>query len=80
MTTKPIVRTTSGLRDALLDEIDNLRAGKSNPQTASALSKLSVQVINTVRLEIEYQKHVNSTPDAVGNNIIALNKPIALGS
>ena len=82
MTIKPstnlpkTVRSTKGLRDALFDEMDALREGKTTPHISSAMSKLAVQIINSVRLEIEYQKHVASTPE----HDTALNlSPILLG-
>jgi len=70
------VRSTKGLRDALFDEMDALREGKTTPHISSAMSKLAVQIINSVRLEIEYQKHVASTTDM--NESLALS-PILLG-
>lgn len=80
MTTKAMptktVRSTKGLRDALFDEMDALREGKTTPHISSAMAKLAVQIINSVRLEIEYQKHVASTPGA--NEILNIN-PIMLG-
>ena len=57
---KKIVRTAAGLRDALFDEMDRLRAGQSNPQQAQAVAKLACQIINSVKAEIEYQGHVRS--------------------
>lgn len=67
------VRSTRGLRDALFDEMDNLREGKTTPHIAAAMSKLAVQIINSVRLEIEYQRHIASTPGTVeGLNINAI--------
>lgn len=58
------VRTSLGLRDTLFDEIDNLRNGKSNPAVAGAMAKLAVQIINTVNMEVNYQRHVASMPNA----------------
>lgn len=52
------VRTSAGLRDALFDEIDQLRAGNSNPAKSNALAKLSDQVIATVKMELDVQKHI----------------------
>lgn len=75
---KKIKRTTGGLRDALFDEMDALTAGKSNAQKASAKAKLAVQIINTTKLEMEYQKYVNEIPkDRLEKVDLA---PIALGS
>ena len=47
------IRTSAGLCDALFDEFDTLRNGKSDAHRASAVSKLAIQIINTKRLEIE---------------------------
>lgn len=52
------VRTSAGLRDALFDELDALRAGSSNPAKANAVAKLSDQVIATVKMELDVQKHI----------------------
>lgn len=59
--TNPVERTSLGLRNALFDEIDALRRGESNPQKAGAVAKLAVQIIGSVQMDIEYQKHVAST-------------------
>lgn len=49
-------RSTTGLRDALFDELDKLRSGKSNPSHANALAKVSAVIIETARLEIDVAK------------------------
>ena len=46
-------RTSAGLCDALFQEFDLLRNGRSDPHRASAVAKLAVQIINTKKLEIE---------------------------
>lgn len=56
--TAPTARTSAGLRDALFDELDNLRNGQSNPAKANAIAKLSDQVIATVKMELDVQKHI----------------------
>lgn len=61
-----IIRTSIGLRDALFDEFDALKAGTSTPQRASAMAKLAVQIINSVKIEIEHQTHVMSSISAAG--------------
>jgi len=58
---RPVDRTSLGLRNALFDEMDALRAGTSTPQRACAIAKLAVQIIGSVQMDIEYQKHVAST-------------------
>lgn len=56
----PIVRTSAGLRDAIFDEIDSIRNGSSNPTRANAVAKLAAGVVETVRMELEVQKHLRS--------------------
>lgn len=46
-------RTSAGLCEALFEEFDLLREGKSDSSRAAAVAKLAVQIINTKRLEIE---------------------------
>jgi hypothetical protein len=46
-------RTSAGLCEALFEEFDLLRSGKSDPSRAASVAKLAVQIINTKRLEIE---------------------------
>lgn len=53
MTDKFTERTSSGLCDALFEEFDLLRNGKSDAHRASSIAKLAVQIINTKKLEIE---------------------------
>lgn len=63
---KKIIRTSLGLRDALFDELDALREGKTNPNRANAMAKLAVQIINSVKIEIDHQRHVLSLGNASG--------------
>lgn len=75
-----IDRTSSGLRDALLDEIDAMRAGESNATRANAVAKLAGQVVDTVRMEMEVQRHaekVATSASVVGN--AKLPPPLSLG-
>lgn len=59
---KPAVsRTSAGLRDAIFDELEALRRGESNPTRANAVAKLAGSVVETVRMELEVQKHIRST-------------------
>lgn len=71
------VRTTRGLRDMLFDEIDLLRNGQSNAQKASAVAKLTTNVINSVRLDLDYQRFVNNN---TGDGKVANPAAIQLGS
>ena len=76
-TVKVIPRTSSGLRDAIFDEWDALRRGESNPQRAIAISKLACQVINSVKMEIEFHSHVQSISED-GSQVIPMSKPLKL--
>ncbi len=81
----PIVRNSAGLRDAIFDEIDAIRLGKSNPTRANAVAKLATGIVETVRMEIEVQRHLRSSPAAspqieqaaIGG---ALGVPLTLGN
>jgi len=63
----PTVRTSLGLRDALFDELDALRDGTSNPQKSQATAKLAVQIINSVKMEIDYNLAETQTAIAIEN-------------
>lgn len=51
---KPIPKTAEGLRDALFEEINALRAGKSTPQKARVIANLAAQVIDSMRVQIQH--------------------------
>jgi hypothetical protein len=46
-------RSTAGLCDALFEEFDLLRNGDSDAKRATAVAKLTSQIISTKRLEID---------------------------
>lgn len=73
----PIVRTSAGLRDAIFDEIDSIRAGTSNPTRANAVAKLAMGVVETVRMELEVHRHLRNTANANGED--KLGGAMALG-
>ncbi len=72
-----IVRTSSGLRDALFDEWDRLRTGNSNPKQAMAVAHLAKQIVNSVKIEIEFAAHVRGAQDG---EAVAMTTPLALGA
>lgn len=67
--TTAAVRTGEGLRDALFDEIDKLRNGTGNPTHAIAVAKLACQIINIVKIETEYQRHIQAMRSLEGGPI-----------
>ena len=75
----PITRNSAGLRDAIFDEIDSIRAGESNPTRANAVAKLATGIVETVRMEIEVQRHLRRT-NVKSENHSGLGTPLSLGS
>lgn len=71
------VRTSAGLRDALFDELDALRTGTSNPAKANAVAKLADQVVATVKMELDVQKHLLKVP--ASGKPAELPAPVTLG-
>lgn len=52
----PAVRTTSGIQDALFDELDRLRNGTSNATVANAVARVCSGVTEVLALEVEVAK------------------------
>ena len=49
---KPVARTSAGLRDALFDELDGLRDGTVNATKANATAKIASAIVDTVSMEM----------------------------
>lgn len=75
----PVLRTSQGLRDALFDEIDAIRAGTSNPTKANAVAKLASTVVDTVRMEVEVRKMVEKAPAYGLSKDSDMGEPLKLG-
>lgn len=71
-----IQRTSAGLRDALFDAIENLRAGNIEAADGKAIAALSQQICNTVSLEIEVAKLRTQYP---ADAKLAVPAPLPLG-
>lgn len=55
-TTKaPIERSTAGLREALFDTIDGLRAGTVTIQQASAISQAAATIVKSIDTQIKFE-------------------------
>ena len=72
-----ITRTSAGLRDGLFSEWDRLNSGASNPKQAMAVANLAKQIVNSVKIEIEFASHVRG---AAPGDRVALTTPIMLGA
>lgn len=55
-----LVRSTVGLREALFEEWEALREGKSNPTRARSVSALANTILQSVQVEIDYHKYVTN--------------------
>lgn len=77
----PISRSTSGLRNALFDEMEALRGGSSNAQRARSIAMMANSILQSVQVEIEYHKYVHANGGTLGGQkkVIALGTNIALG-
>jgi len=53
---KKMTRTSKGLRDVLFDEIESLRSGDGDASRALAVANLAKQIINTVKIELDYHR------------------------
>lgn len=51
-------RSSSGLMDALFDEISELRGGTSTPTRARAVATIANSIMAIAKTEMAYQKHV----------------------
>lgn len=68
-----VIRTSAGLRGALFDELDALRAGQSTPHKANATANLARGMIELVRTEIDVRRLLGeqapATPLIIGCSI-----------
>lgn len=53
---RKMARNSKGLRDVLFDEIESLRSGDGDPSRALAVANLAKQIINTVKIELDYHR------------------------
>lgn len=68
-----IIQTTQGLREFLFEELSSLKSGKISIQRANAASKVSSQILNSARLELE---HYKLTKSKSGDNNSIMDSPI----
>ena len=52
----PVIKSTEGLRDALFDEINMIRAGNGNEKRARAIALMASRIIDSIRVQIQYGK------------------------
>jgi hypothetical protein len=61
-------RTSKALIDALFDELDALKGGKSTPQQARAVSSIANTVCSVTRLEMDYARFVSDARSIEGQS------------
>lgn len=49
-------RTTQTLRDALFEELEELRAGSGDPSRALAVANLAKQIVNIAKVELDFHR------------------------
>lgn len=59
-----VPKTAEGLRDALFDEINALRANKTTAVRARAISTLAAQVIDSLRVQIQHGRLINEAKES----------------
>lgn len=79
MKTKEIIlteipKTTEGLRDALFDEINLVREGKSNPQRARAIAQMADKIIDSIRVQIQYGRLLEDSRKNKGDQLLGSKK------
>lgn len=76
----PILRSTSGLRETIFQEMEALRSGESNWQRARSMAMLANTVLDSVKTEVEYHKYVAAAPKIVesADNVKRLGTDISL--
>lgn len=57
-------RTSHALRDALFDELDELRTGKGDPTRAMAVANLAKQIINIAKVELDFHREAMKQAEA----------------
>ena len=56
-------RTTEGLREMLFDQIEALNKGEIDHSQARAAANLARQIVESVRIQIQYQRVLNETAE-----------------
>lgn len=77
-----IIRSTSGLRAALFEEMEALRSGESNAQRARSVAMMANSILQSVEVEIEYHKYVSTNRSKIEGEqkVVALGTDISLAA
>ena len=69
-----IPKTIEGLRDALFEELQLLREGKSNPQKSRAVAQMADKIIDSMRVQIQYGRLIVDQEKKYGTTLLGSNK------
>ena len=75
-----ISRTTSGLREALFEEMDALRSGASSAARARSIAMMANSILQSVQVEIEYHKYVREAKPKADEKVIPLGTDVQLAA
>jgi len=57
-------RNSQSLRDALFDELEELRSGDGDPSRAMAVANLAKQIINIAKVELDFHREMVKASEA----------------
>lgn len=57
------ITSSTQLRDVVLEQIKDLKEGKSTPKMANAVANLAGKALHTARAELEYARLLGEKPD-----------------
>lgn len=66
----PVIKSTEGLRDALFDEINMIRAGTGNEKRARAIALMASRIIDSIRVQIQYGKLLHDQQKAESEELL----------
>jgi hypothetical protein len=56
------INTINDLRDSLANELKRISSGETTPASANAYANICGKILSSVKLELEYNKMVGTTP------------------
>lgn len=59
---RTIVRTSAGIRDALIDQMERIINEETDAKTANAFARLSGEIVRTVEMELKVEEFRSKVP------------------
>lgn len=76
---KKVTRSSKGLQDALFEEMDDVRSGKTTPQSSRAVVAIANGIISSARLEMDHARFISSQRAEPGDGVASA-QPVLLGT